>query len=123
MTSTARIAAARVVLVGAAAASLFFVRTLKPSTTGAAIFLSVWLLLPYVVMGAVLELGARKPTAKADLIAMCLVAGGGLAFLTLVIFVSPDPQGGIAVLFTPVYQGIAMMIIFPSVRWAFRAFR
>ena len=54
---------------------------------------------------------------------MCLVAGGGLAFLTLVIFVNPDPQGGIAVFFTPVYQGIAMMILFPLLRSALRKYR
>ena len=120
MMSTASLAASRVVLVGAAAASLFFVRTLQPSTTGAAIFIRAWLLLPYVVLAAILESSARKPTATADLVAMCLVAGGGLAFLTLVIFIDPDPQGGIAVFFTPVYQGIATMLLFPLVRWAFR---
>ena len=120
MMSKASLAAARVVLVGAAAASLFFVRTLQPSTTGAVIFFSVWLLLPYVALMVVVEKSAGKATATADFVTTCLVAGGALAFLTLVIFVDPDPQGGIAVLFTPVYQGIAMMILFPLVRWAFR---
>ena len=123
MMSKARLAAARAVLAGAAAASLFFVRTLQPSTIGTTIFISVWLLLPYVVLTAVIERSARRPTAIADFATMCLVAGGGLAFLTLVIFVNPDPQGGIAVIFTPVYQGIAMMILFPLLRAALRKYR
>jgi hypothetical protein len=119
MTSTASIAAARVVLVGAAVGSLFVVRTLQPTTTRAGIFISVWLLLPSVVLMAVMARSAGRATAPADLITTCLVAGGGLAFLAVVIFDS-DPQGGIAVLLTPVYQGIAMMMLFPFLRWAFR---
>ena len=88
-----------------------------------AIFLGFWLLLPYVVLAAALELSAHKPTASADVVTMCLVAGGGLAFLTLLIFVNPDPQGGIAVFLTPIYQGIAMMILFPLLRSALRKYR
>jgi hypothetical protein len=123
MLSKASPASARVVLLGAAAGSLFFVRTLQPGTIGATIFITVWLLLPYVVLIAVIERSAQRPTAIADFVTMCLVAGGGLAFLTLVIFVNPDPQGGIAVFFTPVYQGIAMMILFPLLRSALRKYR
>jgi hypothetical protein len=59
----------------------------------------------------------------ADVVTASLVAAGGLAFLTLVIFVDPDPQGGIAVFFTPVYQGIAMLMLFPLSRAAFRKHR
>jgi peptidoglycan/LPS O-acetylase OafA/YrhL len=123
MMSKGSLTAARVVLAGAAAASLFFVRALQPGTIGATIFITVWLLLPYAVLSAVIERSARRPTAIADFVTMCLVAGGGLAFLTLVIFVNPDPQGGIAVLFTPVYQGIAMMILFPLLRSMLRKYR
>lgn len=123
MTSQRSLTAARVVLAGAGAASLFFVRALQPGTIGAAIFITVWLLLPYVVLSAVIERSARRPTAIADFVTMCLVAGGGVAFLTLVIFANPDPQGGIAVLFTPIYQGIAMMILFPLLRSVLRKYR
>jgi hypothetical protein len=115
--------AARILLGLAALVTLFFVRTLQPGTAGVAVFLSVWLLLPYAVMAAVLELSARTPVAMADVVTTSLVAVGGLAFLTLVIFIDPDPQGGIAVFFTPVYQGIAMMILFPLSRAAFRKYR
>ena len=115
--------AARILLGLAALVTLFFVRTLEPSTAGVMVFISVWLLLPYVVLTAVLEWSARRPTLPADFVTMCLVAGGGLAFLTLVIFIDPDPQGGIAVFLTPVYQGIAMMILFPLIRSAFRKYR
>ena len=115
--------APRILLGLAALVTLFFVRALQPGTTGVAIFLGFWLLLPYVVLAAALELSAHKPTASADVVTMCLVAGGGLAFLTLVIFVNPDPQGGIAVFLTPIYQGIAMMILFPLLRSALRKYR
>jgi hypothetical protein len=56
-------------------------------------------------------------TEIADLIVTVLVVAGGLLFLTIVVFVRPDPQGGIAVLLTPVYQGIAMVILVPLSRW------
>jgi hypothetical protein len=111
---------ARLTLAAAALGSLGFVRELKPTTIGATVFLAIWLLLPYMAMAAVIERGTRAATATADLITTILVAAGGLLFLTLVIFVDPDPQGGIAVLFTPLYQGIAMMFIFPISRWMFR---
>ena len=108
------------ILIGLATlATLFFVRTLQPATTGAAIFICVWLLLPYIALLAVLERGHRGPAPVADVVTACLVVGGGIAFLTFVIFIDPDPQGGIAVLFTPVYEGVAMMMLFPLLRRVF----
>jgi hypothetical protein len=40
------------------------------------------------------------------LVVVVLVTAGGLLFLTEIIFINPDPQGGIAVLFTPIYQAV-----------------
>jgi hypothetical protein len=108
---------AYVLLVAAAVVSLVFVHSLKPTSAGAAAFFSIWLLLPYLILAIVLAIRAHMATEIADLIVTVLVVAGGLLFLTIVVFVRPDPQGGIAVLLTPVYQGIAMVILVPLSRW------
>ncbi|MDQ3149214.1 MAG: hypothetical protein M3Q38_04730 [Chloroflexota bacterium] len=104
-------------LVAAAVVSLMFVHSLKPTSVEAAAFLSIWLLLPYLILAIVLAIRAHIATEIANLTVTVLVVAGGLLFLTIVIFVRPDPQGGIAVLFTPVYQSIAMVILVPLSRW------
>jgi hypothetical protein len=108
---------AYVLLVAAAVVSLVFVHSLKPTSVKAATFFSIWLLLPYLILAIVLAIRAHIATEIADLIVTVLVVAGGLLFLTIVVFVRPDPQGGIAVLLTPVYQGIAMVILVPLSRW------
>jgi peptidoglycan/LPS O-acetylase OafA/YrhL len=108
---------AYVLLVAAAVISIVFVHSLKPTSVKAAIFFSICLLLPYLILAIVLAIRAHVATEIADLIVTVLVVAGGLLFLTIVVFVRPDPQGGIAVLFTPVYQGIAMVILVPLSRW------
>jgi hypothetical protein len=108
---------AYVLLVAAAVVSLVFVHSLKPTSVKAATFFSIWLLLPYLILAIVLAIRAHMATEIADLIVTVLVVAGGLLFLTIVVFVRPDPQGGIAVLLTPVYQGIAMVILVPLSRW------
>ena len=110
-------AIAYLLLVAAAVVSLMFVHSLKPASVAAATFFSIWLLLPYLILAMVLATRARIATEIANLTVTVLVVAGGLLFLTIVIFVRPDPQGGIAVLFTPVYQGIAMVILVPLSRW------
>jgi hypothetical protein len=97
--------------------SLVLVHSLKPTSVKAATFFSIWLLLPYLILAIVLAIRAHMATEIADLIVTVLVVAGGLLFLTIVVFVRPDPQGGIAVLLTPVYQGIAMVILVPLSRW------
>jgi hypothetical protein len=108
---------AYVLLAAAAVVSLVFVHSLKPTSVKAATFFSIWLLLPYLILAIVLAIRAHMATEIADLIVTVLVVAGGLLFLTIVVFVRPDPQGGIAVLLTPVYQGIAMVILVPLSRW------
>jgi uncharacterized membrane protein len=106
-------------LVVAAVVSLFVVRSLQPRGAGVATLLSIWLLLPYVILAVVLQ--ARSSPAKdiANLVTTLLVVAGGLLFLIMVVFISPDPQGGIAVVFTPIYQGIATAVLLPLTRWLF----
>ena len=104
------------VLAGAAVASLVFVRILEPTTLAMTAFLSGWLLLPYAVLTLILTLSAKERPAAPVMVAV-LVAAGGVLFLTAVIFVYPDPQGGIAVLFTPIYQGLAIAVLVPIAGW------
>jgi hypothetical protein len=105
------------VLVAAAVVNLTFVRTLQPTTIAGSIVLACWLLLPYAVLAYIVARPADRTARIGNILATTLVAGGGVLFLTLVIFVRPDPQGGIAVLFTPVYQCAAMVIVVPLSRW------
>jgi hypothetical protein len=110
----------RLSLLLAALVSLFIVWSLQPRGTGVAALLGLWLLLPYAVLAVLLENRSSVTTKPADVATMLLVVAGGLLFLIVVIFVDPDPQGGIAVLFTPVYQGIAIVALLPITRWLLR---
>ena len=79
----------------------------------------MWLLLPYVILAVMLAFSTRVANDVANLAVTLLVVVGGLLFLVFVIFIRPDPQGGIAVFFTPVYQGAAMVVLIPLSRWIF----
>lgn len=95
------------VLAIAASVSLVFVNVLKPDSLGATAFIAAWLLLPYAALALALMLLAKeRVSAIVYVVVTALVAGGGLLFLTDVIFLHPDPRGGIGVLFTPIYQAI-----------------
>ena len=110
------------ILAIAAPATLAFVNVLKPNSLGATAFIATWLLLPYVVLALGLAFfAAERASAIAWVLAIAAVAGGGLLFLSYVIFLRPDPQGGIAVLLTPVYQAIGIGMLVPLSRWLTRA--
>ena len=101
----------------AALTSLAFLYVLEPASLAATIFLGVWLVLPYALLGFVFLFRARERSAIiADTIVSLAVPAGGLLFLTYFIFVNPDPQGAIAVLLTPVYQLLAMAVLLPLSR-------
>jgi hypothetical protein len=109
----------RLSLLVAALVSLFILWSLQPRSTGVAALLGLWLLLPYAVLAVVLESRSAVTTEIADVATTLLVVVGGLLFLIVVVFVNPDPQGGIAVMFTPVYQGIATVVLLPLTRRLF----
>jgi hypothetical protein len=68
-----------------------------------------------------LLLAQRNPSALVYWhMAIPLVTIGGILFLVYVIFLNPDPQGGIALIFTPIYQGFAMAILIPIAQWLSR---
>jgi len=106
----------------AASATLAFVNVLKPNSLGATAFFATWLLLPYaaLALGLVFFAGERA-SAIGWVVVIAAVAGGGLLFLSYVIYIRPDPQGGIAVLLTPVYQAIGIGLLVPISRWLVRA--
>jgi len=110
---------AYVLLIVAAIVSLFFVYILKPTSAEATALFSIWLLLPYIILAAILAFSASVAIDVANLVVTLFVVVGGLLFLVVVIFIQPDPQGGIAVFFTPLYQGVAMIVLIPLSRWIF----
>jgi hypothetical protein len=100
------------VLAVAALLSLVFVRALMPSTLLAAVVIGAWLLLPYLLLGAALRFLAKDARSmRAYLTTAVAAAVGGVAFLTYIIFLQSDPQGAIAVLFTPVYQMAGALVL------------
>lgn len=106
------------VLAVAASVSLVFVSVLKPDGFGATAFIAAWLLLPYAALALALGFFAdERKSATAYMVVAVLVAGSGLLFLTYIIYLNPDPQGGIAVLFTPIYQAIGIGVLVPTCRW------
>ena len=108
---------AYVLLIVAAIVSLFFVYLLKPTSAEATALFSIWLLLPYIILAVILAFSTRVAIDVANLVVTLFVVVGGLLFLVVVIFIRPDPQGGIAVFFTPMYQGVAMVVLIPLSRW------
>ena len=113
------ISLAYVLLIVAAIVSLFFVYLLKPTSAEATALFSIWLLLPYIILAVILAFSTRIAIDVANLVVTLFVVVGGLLFLVVVIFIRPDPQGGIAVFFTPMYQGVAMVVLIPLSRWIF----
>jgi hypothetical protein len=108
------------VLAIAASVSFAFVNFLKPNSLGATAFITAWLLLPYVALALALMFFAKeRASAIAYVVVTVVVAAGGLLFLTDVIFLHPDPQGGIGVLFTPIYQAIGVVVLLPICHWLF----
>ena len=110
---------AYVLLIVAATVSLFFVYLLKPTSAEATALFGIWLLLPYIILAVILAFSTRVAIDLANLVVTLFVVVGGLLFLIVVIFIRPDPQGGIAVFFTPMYQGVAMVVLIPLSRWTF----
>ncbi|HQS60043.1 MAG TPA: hypothetical protein PKZ37_16825 [Gallionellaceae bacterium] len=105
-------------LIASAITTVYFAHILKPTSVGAYIFITVWLLLPHLVMAALLVFAKRNPSALSHLnLVIPLVAIGGILFLVFVMFLNSDAQGGIAVLLTPIYQGIALVFLIPIVQW------
>jgi hypothetical protein len=108
------------VLALAMLATLFFVNALMPSGAGAALVISAWLLAPYALLALALRFFARDAGSLRTYAATAIATAiGGVAFLAWVIYVRPDAQGAIAVMFTPLYQMAASALLVPLCRWIF----
>jgi hypothetical protein len=106
------------VLVLAAAGDLWFVRALQPTTLRSGAILALWLLTPLVMAAAWLRASQRSRAQSAAAgIVTTLVAAGGASFLIDAIYVHPDAQGAIAVVFAPIYQMGALVVLAPLSGW------
>lgn len=101
------------VLALASLASILFVAILRPSGAAVAALLAAWLVVPYGVLALIVRLGAGRAAQLAAAVTTAVVAAAGLLFLTDEILWHPDPQGGIAVFFTPIYQVLALIVLLP----------
>ena len=108
------------VLAVASAITLALLLALKPSTASAGVALGAWLLLPYALLALALRFLARSPKQLRTYTTMAvLIPIGAVVFLTYVIYVRPDAQGAIAVMFTPLYQLVAAVALLAICDWAF----
>lgn len=104
------------VMVVAACTTIWFVSALKPTSIGAFVFFSIWLILPYAIMSTALIFLQRKGSASFHwYVVAVMVSAGGILFLTDVVFWHPDAQGSIAVLMTPILQVGALAFLLPVV--------
>lgn len=104
--------------------ALFFVVRLQPTSAGAFAFLAVWLATPYAAMAALLIALQRNGEPLLPwCVASFLVTLGGICVLLDIIYWHPDAQGAIAVVLTPVLQGIAFLIAAPLAWWAGKRLR
>lgn len=103
------------VLVIAAVVTSRVVWSLQTDHTIFTPLLGGWMLLPYLFLLYCLASPAHRAARGATLMTTLLVAVGGMVFL-YVVFRDSDPQAGIAVVLTPVYQAIAMAVLLPLTR-------
>jgi hypothetical protein len=108
------------VLVCASAITLALVFALKPGTPTAGAAMAAWLLLPYGLLALALRFLARSPKMLRTYVTMAILLPlGALLWLVYVIWLRPDAQGAIAVMFTPLYQLVAAVALLAICDWAF----
>ena len=110
-----------ILVAGAACTTVMFVQTLKPSNNGAFLFFCAWLIMPYVIISTVLiKLHFKRDSSVHWHVVAALVSIGGTYFLADLIFWHPDARGAIAVLMTPILQGLAAGLLLPIAFWMVR---
>lgn len=97
-------------LVLATLASVLLVYALKPTDFLTHAILSLWLAVPYFLLGAIMVyMATHRPIRRYWHITFILVAVAGPLFLADIIYWHPDPQGAIAVLMAPMLQGCLLL--------------
>ena len=108
------------VLALASAVTLALVVALQPGTALAAVALGAWLLLPNALLALALRFLARSPKMLRTWVTMAILLPlGALVWLVYVIWLRPDAQGAIAVMFTPLYELVAAVALLAVCDWAF----
>lgn len=105
----------------AACVTLYFIAKLQPSDASAFVFAAAWLTMPHAALVALLFVLQRKGKPLLPwCIVVVLVAAGGIYVLVDAIYLHPDPQSAIAVVLTPMLQGIVFLIAAPLAWWSGR---
>ena len=108
------------VLAFASAVTLALVVALQPASLAAGLAIGGWLLLPYALLALALRFLARSPKMLRTYVTMAILLPlGALLWLVYVIWLRPDAQGAIAVMFTPLYQLVAAVALLAICDWAF----
>lgn len=99
-------------IAAAACTTVWFVSVLKPTSAGAFVFFTAWLVSPHVAMAAVLALLARRGGAATRWSVIAIIVSiGGIVFLADLIFWHTDAQGALAVLMAPLFQAVALAVL------------
>jgi len=102
--SISQIAAVCLLVLGALVNG-FFIDYLKINNLGFLIFLTAWLILPYIACFASVVHIKRN-----FLISVFFTVFITVLFLTDIVLINPDPQGGIAILIIPLFQAVAISL-------------
>lgn len=71
----------------------------------------LWTILPYFFMAWLIK-ASEGNAATASLFGLCFLVGlFGLAIVFHVVIVNPDPQSGIAYVYTPLLQWIVLLVV------------
>lgn len=109
---------AYVLMAIALCATLLFNLPSQYSSLKAFLLFSVWLTAPYVAMSVALYFVQKSELASPYWGALAiLISAGGILYLVDVIYWHRDAQGAIAVMMTPILQGIVGAILAPVVLW------
>ena len=106
--------AARVLAIAMAIATAGFVIRMADITVGTSLFLLLvlgWCVSPY----AAIALALHRPWKSAEAVLVALattIAIAGLAAYVYIVafFVKPDPQGGLVLLFIPLWQWVGVVV-------------
>lgn len=103
--------------------TIFFVSALKPVSSLAFLFLTLWLLSPYIlIIISIILLNLNNKATLHWYAVTFLVTAGSIFLLTDIIFWHPDPQGAIGVLLLPIIQSIAFAALLPISKWILRKY-
>ena len=99
-----------VILTLSVAVTLWLLVTLSPTSIGGWLLFGGWLLSPYFFVYRSINSKNNSAAFSRLFIMTTLVSLIGITWLVYIIFISPDPQGAIAILFVPPFQILAYAI-------------